>query len=43
MGRSKTTLQAGECQEHFDPALVDLLEAARWRSGLSNQPVISTT
>ena len=31
MGRPKTAFQAGEVQEPFDPGLVDLPEAARWR------------
>ncbi|PPD08777.1 MAG: transcriptional regulator [Methylocystis sp.] len=31
MGRPKTAFQAGEFREPFDPGLVDLPEAARWR------------
>lgn len=31
MGRRKTALPAGEFQEPFDPALIDLSQAARWR------------
>jgi hypothetical protein len=31
MGRPKTAFRAGEFREPFDPGLVDLPEAARWR------------